>query len=492
MNDLRQKTAVGFMYKLLERGGAQGINFIISLLLARILTPDEYGTVALVVVFINMCDVFVTYGFGNSLIVDKEADKVDFSTCFYFGIGLSLIVYAAVFFSAPLLASYYNNDVLVPVLRVMGLRVPIAAVNSVQHAYVSKKMRFKKFFYSTLIGTLISGVIAVIMAYCDFGVWALVEQYLGTVFISTVVLWFAAKWRPTLEFSLKKLKKIYNYGWKILVVGLIDTGYTELKNLVIAKRYTSSDLAYYNKGNNFPALGMRLVEPSITGVLFPALSHCNDDKKEMLAITRKFTLVGTYIIFPILVGLAVVSEPLITVLLTEKWLPCVIFMQLSCAAYMFRPMRFISNSVIKANGKSGLLLKLDIVKKVIGIGLLILSMRYGVVGIALSVVVSNAIASLINIFPLKKLIDYSYWAQFKDVFYNLVLSLAMGALVYLVLFLGLHPVLTLGLQLIVGIIFYAGVSLLFKHKAFIYIYNFATKSIKNFISKRNKSGNASE
>lgn len=475
MKDLRKKTASGFIYKFLERASAQGINFIISLLLARILSPDEYGTIALVTVFITICDVFVTYGFGNSLVVDKKSDNIDFSTCFYFGLLLSAIIYAIVYFAAPFLASYYNKDILVPVLRIMALRIPIASINSVQHAYVSKNMNFKKFFISTSIGTFISGLIAVVMAYCDFGVWALVEQYLGTVFISTLVLWFTAKWRPILSFSFARLKKIYNYGWKILVVGLLDTGYTELRNLIIAKRYTSSDLAYYNKGNNFPALGMKLVEPSITGVLFPALSHCNDDNKEMLDITRKFTSLSTYIIFPILVGLAVVAKPLITVLLTEKWLPCVIFMQIGCISYMFRPLRFISNSVIKAKGCSGLLLKLDIVKKAIGVLLLLISMYYGVVGIALSLVLTNAVATIINIFPMNKLINYAAHKQFLDVLPNILLSFAMGALIYPISTLNVKPLIVLSAQILLGALSYFVLSIISKNRNLKILFAFLKK-----------------
>lgn len=481
MKDLQKKTASGFLFKLLERAGAQGVNFVISLLLARILSPDEYGTIALVTVFITICDVFVTYGFGNSLIAQKDSDSTAFSTCFYFGLAIALVVYAISFFCAPLLAAYYETEILTPVIRVMALRIPIAAINSVQHAFVSKTMKFKLFFYSTVLGTVVSGVIAVIMAYAGFGVWALVEQYLGTVLVSTVVLWFLAKWRPTLAFSWSRLKRIYQYGWKILVVGLIDTGYTELRNLIIAKRYTSTDLAYYSKGNNFPALGMKLVEPSISGVLFPALSHCNDDK-EMLKITRKFTQLSTYLIFPILIGLSVIAEPLITILLTEKWLPSVIYLQIGCVAYLFRPMRFISNSVFKAKGRSDTLLKLDIIKKAIGVLLLIVSINYGVIGIAVSLVITNAIAMIVNIIPMKKLLNYGIHLQVLDILGNFAISLVMGAIIYLVSMLDLKPLTVLVIQVLVGVVVYVVVSILSKNKSFMMVWRF----IKKFLKRKSK------
>lgn len=487
MNDLKGKTVSGFIFKFLERAGAQGIKFLVSLLLARILLPEQYGTVALVISFIAFCDVFVTYGFGNSLIADKNSDDIDFSTCFYFGIALSLVVYALVFFGAPIIARFFekfDESVLVPVIRVMGLRIPIAAINSVQHAYVSKHMMFKKFFYATLIGTIISGAIAVVMAYMNFGVWALVEQYLGNVFIDTVCLAVIVKWRPIKAFSFQRLKKIYNYGWKILLVGLLDTGYKELRSFIIGKKYSKSDLGYYNKGNDFPATGMSLVEPTVNGVLFPALSQCRDNQDEMRNITRRVIKSSTYIIFPIMIGLASVATPLITVLLTEKWLPSVIFLQIGCLAYMFRPLQFINNSVIKASGRSGLLLKLDFLKKGIGIVLLLISMNFGVEGIAISLAVTYCISAIINIAPNRKILNYGYMAQIKDVLANLSISLVMGGIVYAISFIKLNSILLLCIQIVVGVVVYILLSIITKNDSFFYFRNMVMRLLGNKLSKK--------
>lgn len=466
--NLKQKTVFGFAYKMLERIGAQGVNFVISIILARLLMPEEYGLVSLVLVLVTILDVFVTYGFGNSLIANKNSDNIDFSTCFYFGIGLSFIVYALVYFAAPLVAMFYNNELLTPVLRVMGLEIPIAAVNSVQHAYVSKHMMFRKFFISTSIGTVLSGVVAVVMAYKGFGVWALVEQFLGKMVCDTVCLWLIVEWRPIRAFSVLRLKKIYEYGWKILVVGLIDTGYNQLRSLVIAKKYSSTDLAYYNKGNQFPSLGMSVIEPTINGVLFPALSQCNDNQEEMKCITRRIIMMSTYVVFPMMIGLIAVAKPLVIVLLTEKWLPCVLFLQIGCLAFMLRPLQFINNSVIKAAGESGLLLKLDVLKKTIGVVLLIISMNYGVEGIAISLVITNIISTFINIAPNRRILNYGYKAQFVDIGKSCILAVIMGAVVYGVSFLSIPAFPMLMLQLFVGAFFYIGVSYLTKNENFIY------------------------
>ena len=490
MKDLRKKTASGFAYKLAERVGAQGINFIIQLLLARILVPEEYGVISLVTVIITILDVFVTYGFGNSLIANKNSDSLDFSTCFYFGLVLAAVVYVGTFFGAPLIADFYETPVLTPLIRVMAIRVPLAAINSVQHAYVSKHMRFKKFFYATLIGTIISGVIAVVMAYLGCGVWSLVEQYLGNVLIDTLCLWIIVGWRPTKEFSFHRLKAIFAYGWKILAVGLIDTLYSRLRTLVIGKKYTKEDLAYYNRGYQFPSFGMRLIEPTVNTVLFPALSNCQDNQDEMRAITQKVIKVSTFIIYPIMVGLAAVAKPLVTVLLTEKWLPCVIYLQIGCLANLFRPQQFINSCVIKASGNSGLLLKLDIIKKAIGLVLLIVSMQFGVLWIAISLVATYLISMLINIAPNHKILNYGYWQQFKDVFGNLILALIMGACVYPLSFLKLNNVLLLVLQITVGVGVYVGLSLLTRNESLVFARQYVKKTLKDLKRKKNAKNNA--
>ncbi|MBQ7252764.1 MAG: lipopolysaccharide biosynthesis protein [Kiritimatiellae bacterium] len=465
---LKAKTVSGFLYKMMERVGALGVNFAVSVILARLLLPGEYGLVALSVVLISILDVFVTHGFGNSLIADKHSDDVDFSTCFYFGLALSWVVYVGVFFAAPACAVFFKDPLIVPVLRVLALRIPIAAVNSVQHAFVSKHMMFRKFFISTSIGTVLSGILAVAMAYRGWGVWALVAQYLGNVVCDTVCLWIIVGWRPIRAFSLRRLGKIYDYGWKILVVGLIDTVYGRLRSLVIAREFTPGDLAYYNNGNHFPRFSMSILEPTINSVLFPALSQCSDDQKTMRDITRRMIGLGTYLVFPVMIGLIAVAKPLVLVLLTEKWLPSVVFLQIGCLAYMLRPLQFINTCVIKASGRSGLLLKLDILKK--GLGLLVLfgSVRYGVTGVALSAVAVNLFSTLVNIAPNRTILAYGYGAQFWDIAKSAFLALAMGAGMFALSFVRLPPLAVLCLQCAFGAAFYAAGSVATRNEHFAY------------------------
>ncbi len=475
---LREKTLSGFLYKMLERVGALGVNFAVSLILARLLLPREYGLVALSMVLITILDVFVTYGFGNSLIADKNSDELDFSTCFYFGLALSFLVYAAVYAGSPFCAAFFKEPSLVPVLRFLALRIPIAAVNSVQHAYVAKRMMFRKFFVSTSIGTVLSGIVAIAMAYRGWGVWALVAQYFGNVVCDTVCLWIIVGWRPQWAFSFRRLGKIYDYGWKILVVGLLDTVYARLRSLVIARRFTSADLAYYNNGNHFSRLSMSILEPTIDTVFFPALAQCNDDRKAMRNMTRRMIGFSVYLVFPVMIGLMAVAKPLVLVLLTEKWLPSVVFLQIGCLAYMLRPLQFVNSCVIKASGRSGMLLKLDILKKVFGLLVLLASIRFGVIGVAFSAVVFNIFSTAINIAPNRSILEYGYAAQFWDIAKSAFLALAMGAGMYALSFLGLCPLAVLCLQCVFGVAFYWGGSVVFRNENYAYAMNMLRNRFK--------------
>ncbi len=467
--NMRGKVISSLAWKFGERIAAQLVTFIVSIVLARLLTPEHYGTLAIINIFIAIANIFVVCGFGNSLIQKKDADETDFSSVFYFNIVMSVVVYGIVFFAAPFISEFYNMPILIPTLRVVGLRLIVAGINNVQHAYVSKQMMFRKFFWSTLGGTLASAVVGIVLAYKGFGVWALVAQYMTNTTTDTIVLWFTVKWRPKLLFSLKRLKNLFSYGWKILSSGILDTVYNELRSLVIGKMYTSADLAFYTKGKSFPNLVVTNINSSIQSVLFPAMAQEQNEKEKMKNIVRRSIRISSYIMLPLMTGMALVAEPFVNLLLTEKWLPCVPFLQIACFVFAMMPIHTANLQAINALGRSDIFLKLEIIKKVMGLSVLIVVMRYGVLAIALSIIFTTVISSVINSYPNKKLINYGYLEQIKDLLSGFIPLLLMTTAVIGVRFIkvGLLPLLCL--QIAIGGAVYIAVSHITKNECYMYI-----------------------
>lgn len=481
-NSLTQQTISGLIWKFAERIGAQLVSTLVSIILARLLMPEDYGLIAIITIFISLCDVFISNGFGNALIQKKDADEVDFSSVFYASVTLSLILYIVLFFCAPYVAQFYENNLITTILRVMGLRLPVAAVYSVQQAYVSRKMQFRRFFIATLIGTVASGVVGISMAYTGFGVWALVGQNMTNVLINMIVLVIVVRWMPKLIFSWSRLKELFSYGWKLLLAGLIDTGYNQARSFIIGKLYSSEDLAYYDQGNRFPALIAVNINSSMSSVLLSAMSKRKEDREKIKQATRKSIRISAYLLMPLMVGLACIAEQFVHVILTDKWLPSISYIQLMCVVYAFYPIHTANLTAIQALGRSDLFLILEIIKKVVGIASILISMWYGVFWIAFSAVIVTIISSFINAFPNKKLLGYSYFEQIKDLLPAIGLSAAMGTSVFVMNYLPINSVLILCLQIIVGAMIYIVFSRIFKVESFMLLWGM----IKNFFQSRKR------
>ncbi len=458
-----------FIWRFLERCGAQGVTFIVSIVLARLLDPSVYGTIALGTIFTTIMQVFVDSGLGNALIQKKEADDLDFSSVFWFNMFICTVLYIIMFFSAPLIALFYKMPDLTPVVRVLSLILIISGMKNVQQAYVSRHMLFKKFFFSTLGGTIGAAVVGIAMAYLGFGVWALVAQMLFNPAVDTTILWFTVKWRPKKQFSLERLKALFSYGWKLLFSSLIDTVYNDLRQLIIGKIYSSSDLAQYNQGKKFPQFIVSNINTSIDSVLLPTMSKMQDDAVAVKNMTRRSIKVSTYIMMPFMVGLAVCAKPLVSLVLTDKWLPCVFFLRVFCITYAFYPIHTANLNAIKALGRSDLFLKLEIIKKVVGAITILATMFISVEAMACSLLVTSLLSQIINSLPNKKLMNYSYYEQLKDMLPQMVLSLGMGAIVYCVQFIGLSYVLTLIIQVAVGFLIYWISSKIFRVDSYQYL-----------------------
>lgn len=466
-------------WRFMERCGAQGVKFVVELVLARLLLPDDYGLIALVTVFIEVMNVFVDSGMGNALIQKKNADDLDFSSVFYFNVVLCFFLYGLLFAGAPFVAEFYERMDLVPVLRVLGIQIIISGVKNVQQAYVSRTMQFKKFFFSTLGGTLGAAVLGIVLAYRGYGVWALVAQQLFNTMVDTLILWITVEWRPKRMFSLNRLRGLFQFGWKLLVSSLIDRIYNEIRQLVIGKIYTSSDLAYYNRGNQFPNLIVGNINSSIDSVLLPTMSTEQDNRSRVREMTRKAITTSTYIMAPLMMGLAFTGVPLVRLILTEKWLPAVPYLRIFCITYMFYPIHTANLNAIKAMGRSDLFLKLEILKKIVGLAALLITMRLGVLIMAYSLLVTSVLSQIINSWPNRKLLNYRYLDQLKDILPGILLAVFMGICIYPISFLGLHDLLTLCLQVIAGAAIFIAGSIIFKIESFFYLLGV----IKSFIKK---------
>ena len=468
-----------FFWRLAERFGAQGVALVVSIILARLLVPEVYGTIALVTVFTQILNVFVDSGFGNALIQKKDADDLDFSTVFYFNIAVCLLLYAGVFLAAPWIARFYNDLALTPVVRVLSLTLIISGVKNVQQAYVSRTMQFKRFFFATLGGTIGAAVIGIAMAYFGFGVWALVAQQIFNATVDTLILWITVKWRPKWMFSWQRLKGLFSFGWKLLASSLLDTVYSDLRQLIIGKLYTSSDLAQYNRGKQLPDLLVNNIDTSINSVLLPAMSQVQDDSARVKSMTRRAMKTSTYVIAPIMMGLAFTAEFVIRLLLTEKWMPCVPFLRIFCITYMFYPVHTANLNAIKAMGRSDLFLKLEIVKKVVGLIVLLSTMWFGVMAMAYSLLFTSITSQIINSWPNKKLLDYSYPEQIRDILPGILLAVLMGCCVYPIQWLGLPDAVTLLIQVPLGAVIYIGVSAVLRLDS----YKYVMKEIQPYLKK---------
>ncbi len=474
---LQRKVFSGLIWKFGERIGAQAVSFLVSIILARLLLPSDYGVIALITIFIDIANVFVSSGFGAALVQKKDADEVDFSSVFYFSIVMSWVLYAIVFFCAPAVARFYDKEILTPVLRVMALKLPLAGVNSVQHAYVQKKMLFKRFFFSTLIGTVGSAIVGIVMAYTGFGAWALVAQYLFNSTMDTVVLWFTVRWRPVWRFSLGRMKYLFGFGWKMLASELIHTSYKQIRSLIIGKVYTEKDLAFYNQGGKLPSLIVTNINSSVSSVLFPAMTLKQDDTGKLKEMVRLSIRVSSYIMWPLMIGLLVMSEPIVRLMFTEKWLPCVPYMQIACIQFALEPVQTANVQAVKAMGKGRTYLIMEIVKKLFGIVMIVAVMYQGVMAIAVTAMFVTFFAALVNSTPNRKYLGYTYREQLVDLIPSILLAAAMGICVYGVGRLPVPDLVSIVLQVVSGAASYIILSLAFRVSQFRYIIDI----LKNFI-----------
>lgn len=465
------------LWKLLERFGVQGIQFVLQIVLARILDPEHYGVLSLMIIFTNLANIFIQTGFNTALIQNKDVTEEDYSSVFCVSTLIAIVLYVVIFFAAPYIAAFYEMPDIVAPLRVLALMLIPGALNSVQLAKVSRDLEFRTVFTSNIVAIVLSGIVGIVVALLGGGLWALVAQSMLNVTLAAVVMLFTVKWRPRLVCNWGRIKILFSFGWKLLVSGLLDTLYQDIRSLVIGKKYDSETLGFYNRGKQFPQFIVNAVNGAVQSVMLPVMSAKQDDVSGVKQITRTSIMVSSYLMFPVMAGLAGVATPLIELLLTEKWLPCVPYLRIYCFTLAFYPVHSCNLQAINSMGRSDLFLKLEIIKKSIGICALMIAVLCfdSPIAIAMTGALTTFTSCFINAYPNKKLIGYSYFEQMKDILPSFFAAIIMLVCVLLVGKLNLPIVVLLIVQVIVGVIVYFAISAMVKLEPFRLLWGILTK-----------------
>lgn len=482
---LKSKVLYGLFWRFMERSGTQGVQFVVSIILARLLLPKDFGIIGLIAVYIQVASVFIQSGFGTALIQKKEVDDEDYSSVFYLSLTISAVLYLVLFFTAPFIAKFYSEPMLVHILRILSFTLILGVINSIQNAVISREMKFKKSFIVSLGGVLVSSLVGIIMAYRGYGIWSLVYSQLSGQVTSTTILWFTVRWRPKLLFSFKKIKGLFKFGSNLLISGLLDSVFNNLYPLIIGKLFGSTMLGYYNRGQSFPSLMVDNIDGTIQGVMFPALATYQNDRVQVKKLVRRMLVTSSFFVIPVMVGLAVVARPLVLLMLTAKWLPCVPFLQFACITYALWPIFTANLQAITAVGRSDIFLKLEIIKKVLLLLVILISAHYGIYAMLIGSAILSFVSAIINASPNKKLLNYSYKEQLLDIMPSILLSFAMCGVVLAVSLLSFSLWLVFLLQIIAGAVFYFGIAYLLKFECFFYILNLLKTAFdKKFRQKR--------
>ena len=477
-----KNTVIGNMlWRFAERCGAQGVSFLVSLVLARLLMPEEYGVVSLITIFTTILNLFMDAGFKNALIQKKNADQTDYSTVFYFNIFMGLLLYLGMFAAAPAISRFYGMEMTL-YIRVLSLTLVMGGINGVQSAYVAKRMEFRRFFYATLCGTGVSPFTGIRMACGGYGVWALIAQRLSNQAINILVLWFTVRWRPSFVFSFDRLKPMFHYGSRILGSSLLDSLTSNLTSLIIGKMYPADTLGYYDKGQRLPRLVVENLQMSVQSVLFPVIAERQENRDKIKQVLRRSYVTSAYCIFPCMAGIAVCAEPIVRILYTEKWISMVPYVQVWCFIYAFYLLHTADLQVIQAVGRSDIFLKIEVIKQILSLAGILIAIPFGVMAMMLSMCAVTVISLYINARPNQELAGYGFTEHIKDIVPVIVLNIFMALAVSAAGKLPLPDMLLLAVQILTGAAVYTAGSVLLRMDSFLYI----KETAGSFIRRRGK------
>lgn len=479
-NKLSISAISGVIWKFSERVGAQLVALVVQIILARLLSADDYAVVGIITIFFSFCNVLITGGLNTALIQKKDSDIEDYSTVLHVSLILAAVLFVVMYFAASWIANLYDKAILIPAIRVMSLTFFINAFTSVLGAYVSSNLQFKKSFFATLVGSAVSAVVGIGMAMNGFGPWALIAQQMTNAVCNAVTLYYMARLKFVFRISWVRFRQLFGYGSKIFLTSLISVVYDHINPLIIGLKFTTADLAYYTKGQNFPGLLNSSVNDTLSTVLFPVIAKVQDSTDEVLSVTRRYIKISSYIIFPVMVGLFSVAESFVIGILSEKWLPIVPYIRIFSFTYMFNIIQTGNLQAIKAIGRSDISLLLEILKKSIYFVIIAAFVYFSdsPIMLATSGVICTFVATIINTYPNRKLIGYSYRHQIRDLLPNFMLSVLMGAVVMLVGRLTMAPLLLLVIQILAGGTVYVVLSILFKNENFFYLLKFVKPFLK--------------
>lgn len=471
VDSLRSKALKGVMWSAIERFSTQGIQFLLSIVIARFVIPSDYGLIAMLGIFLAIAQTFIDSGFSNALIQKKSVTEIDFSTVFYFNIFIAIVIYLFLFGVAPYISLFYGEPQLIATTRWLGLSIVISAFSIVQRAKLTLQLNFKVQAKASLLSIMLSGGIGIYMAYRGCGVWALVVQTLSNNFLNTLFLWKFTHWIPLFAFSWKSFKVLFSFGSKLLLAGLLHTVYVNLYSLVIGKKYSAQDVGFYNRACSFAQFPSVNISSVITRTIYPIQCQFQDDEERLRISFLQYLRIACYVMFPLMIGLAVLAKPLILILLTEKWLFAAKLLAILCCAYLWYPVSIINNHLLNAKGRSDYFFKAEIVKKIVAVVVLVITMPLGIEILCWGLLVYYLFDVCISMFFVKRMMKISLSLQFRNILPILFLALIMGAGVYWVIQFLNNWYLQVGVGLFLGCVIYFGISCLFKIRDFVFLLN---------------------
>lgn len=427
-DDLKSATVKGVWWSLLERYATQGVSFIITLVMANILSPDEYGLIGMLAIFISLSQVFIDGGFANALIQKNKRTDTDFSTVFWINLGIGLLCYILLFIFAPAIASFFKQDILKPITRIYSINLILNSLCAVNKVKLTIDINFKTQLKISLSAAIISGIAGIICAFQGYGVWAIVVQLNVSAVVTTILSFVYVRWKPALVFSKDSFKSLFGYGSKLLVAQTINTLYVNIYNVAIGKRYSKSQLGLYTRARQFGEIISTNLTSVMTRVLYPVLSRVQDNDKQLIGAYRKFISMVAFILFPCALGLCGIARPMVVALITEKWVGCVPLLQILTFAYLCDGITIINLNLLYVKGKSNIVLRLEIIKKSIAVCFLLIAIRFGVKAICLSLVLYSFIALIINTRNTKKILNYGFLSQMRDLFPYFICALVIMAI----------------------------------------------------------------